>query len=86
MISGLVVHLGLDDVLATETVDAIEAESTIELGERQDRKLPIVLECQTPNESQATTDWLISLPGVTHVDVVFVDLEPSVVSTSRQFT
>ncbi len=76
MISGLVIHLKIDEELARETVIAIKAEPTIEVGEPQGHKLPIVLECETPDESQATTDWLLSLPGVTHVDVVLVDLEP----------
>jgi hypothetical protein len=75
MISGLVVHLDLDEGLAAEAVTEICAERAIEAGVRQAKRLPIVLECATPRESHDMTDWLIGLSGVTHVDVAFVDLE-----------
>ncbi|HUG69174.1 MAG TPA: hypothetical protein VMM76_15595 [Pirellulaceae bacterium] len=77
MISSLLVHLDLDQRRADEAIRAIEQEAAIEIGPRHAARLPIVLETETPSESQAITDWLIGLPGVTHVDVTFVHLAPT---------
>lgn len=75
MISGLVVHLDLDETLAGEAIAAINAQPAFEAGVQQAARLPIVLECASAGESHELTDWLIGLPGVTHVDVAFVDFE-----------
>ena len=76
MISSLVIHLDLDEGLANEAIVSIAAEQCIEIGARHESRLPIVLECATPTRSQEITDWLIELPGVTHIDVTFVHLDP----------
>lgn len=77
MISSLIVHLDLDPRRAAAALRAIQQEAAIEVGPRHAARLPIVLETETPSESQTITDWLIGLPGVTHVDVTFVHLAPS---------
>ncbi len=77
MISALVIHLDLDERLARDATSLIEATSAIEVGSRHANRLPVVLETATPAESQKLTDWLIDLPGVTHVDVTYVHLEES---------
>ena len=58
MISSLVIHLDLDERLADEAIAAIAAEPSIEVGDRHESRLPIVLECVTPTESQEVSDWL----------------------------
>lgn len=85
MISGLIVHLDLDEGLARQALAAICAEPDIEPGVRQATRLPVVLECATSGESHDKTDWLHGLPGVTHVDVAFVDVEsPETCCQERQ--
>jgi len=71
MISGLVVRLTTDIPLADAAVQLISAKEAIELGPRQTTDLPIVLETETPAESRDLTEWLTTIPGVTHVDVTF---------------
>lgn len=88
MISGLVAYLGADEGLASAAVLAMDQHSTMELGPRDGRRQPLVLETQTAAESQQLTDWLSELPGVEHVDVVFVHLdeEPPAAESPEQET
>lgn len=71
MISGLVLRLTPNVGLADSAVRLISAVQAIELGPRQTTDLPIVLETETPAESRDLTEWLATIPGVTHVDVTF---------------
>jgi nitrate reductase NapAB chaperone NapD len=82
MISGLVVYLTADNDLAEATRYVIAEQPSIEVGVQEELRLPIVLETLTSKESQELTDWLNGLPGVQHVDVVFVHLEISQVDVS----
>ncbi|QDS98795.1 hypothetical protein [Adhaeretor mobilis] len=75
MISGLVAHLTAEAGLAQATVSAIAEQPNLEVGVQQELRLPLVLETTTSVESQAVTDWLHELPGITHVDVAFVHLD-----------
>jgi hypothetical protein len=40
--------------------------------------LPVVLETENAQASEEVHDWLARLPGVFHLDVVFVGLEEAV--------
>jgi len=75
MISGLVAYLTENQELTSETVLAIAQHPNLELGTQQELRLPLVLETATSAESQAVTDWLNELPGITHVDVAYVHLD-----------
>jgi hypothetical protein len=79
MISGLVVTLPADTQLLARALEAIRQEPALELGTQHGLRLPLVLETDTSTESQTLTDWLQQLPGVQHVDVAYVHLEPSAV-------
>jgi hypothetical protein len=75
MISGLVAYLGADEKLAQAAILAMQQQPAIELGQREDRRQPLVLETETASKSQVFTDWMKDLPGVEHVDVAFVHLD-----------
>ena len=75
MISGLVIHLHEDEVLAEAAIGAIAGHDLFEPGARFGRRLPAVLDARGADESRQATDWLSSLPGVVHVDVAFVHLQ-----------
>ncbi len=72
MISGLVATLTADATLADSALQAIAQHPALESGSQEGRRLPLVLETATPDESHALGDWLVELPGVEHVDVAFV--------------
>jgi hypothetical protein len=72
MISGLVATLTTDIELAQQALHTIGQHPALELGPQEGCRLPLVLETTTPDESNHLSDWLVELPGVEHVDVVFV--------------
>jgi hypothetical protein len=75
MISGLVATLTADAELAQSARHAIGKHQALEPGQQDGCQLPLVLETATPAESHDLTAWLGELPGVEHVDVVFVHLD-----------
>jgi hypothetical protein len=75
MISGLVAYLGADEKLAQAAILVMEQQPAIELGQREDRRQPLVLETETATNSQSLTEWMKDLPGIEHVDVAFVHLD-----------
>jgi len=81
MISGLVAYLSADAALAAAALREIERQPQLEIGPREQTRLPLVLETTTSDETQTVTDWLKDLPGVAHVDVAFVHLEETTART-----
>lgn len=75
MISGLVVTLTSDAKLVQAVVHSIKEQPALEIGKQKMQRLPLVLETNSPAESQEITDWLQNLPGVEYVDVAFVHLD-----------
>lgn len=75
MISGVVLHLALEERLRRQTLQQIEEHSCIELGACHANRAAIVIETPSAGPSRDVTDWLLSLPGVTHLDVTYVDFE-----------
>ncbi len=74
-ISGLILTLA-DSVDVVELAQKLRlAEARLELGELQGTHLPAVLETDTPHQSREVHDWLLTLPGIQSVDVVFVSAE-----------
>jgi hypothetical protein len=70
-ISGLVITLDLDaEPGSVET--ALGARAEFVLGEAHDRWLAVAMEASDEAGSLALHDWLRTLPGVAHVDVVHV--------------
>jgi hypothetical protein len=71
--SGLVLTLEQDDRTRAAVIAKLERDSRITLGQDMSGRLPIVTETAAPQESEALFDWLLELPGVCFVDVVYVD-------------
>jgi len=69
MISGLVLTL---DSQPSGAVDTIRSRPHLTLGEQNGRLLSIAIEANTPAESEELHNWLIDVPGVENVEVVFV--------------
>ena len=83
-ISGLVITLDSDESAAQRVSDDIRARSSFELGERQSHRLPAVLETPDRAADKREWEWLNALPGVMHVDVVFIHFDqPDSDSTLR---
>ena len=83
MISGLVVYLNADAELADAALIKMRQQASLELGEPSGQRLPMVLETATAADSHSVADWLIGLPGVDHLDVVFVDLDEQPTPTAE---
>lgn len=73
-ISGLVVALA-DDALGQQSADRIAAAPQIEVGRRTAHKLAVVVETASSDEDRDLWQWLRDLPGVVHVDVVFIGFD-----------
>ncbi|MCU0658318.1 MAG: hypothetical protein MUF64_24575 [Polyangiaceae bacterium] len=73
MISGLVVTLAEDPRQQTLALDALRRDARIQLGEGAGRKLPVVVETTTAEESTALVEALGCAAGVDFVDVIYVD-------------
>jgi hypothetical protein len=70
-ISGLVITLELDaDPDGVRALLGTRPEFLV--GEAQDRWLPVAMEAPDEAGSWALHDWLRTLPGILHVDVVHV--------------
>jgi hypothetical protein len=70
-ISGLVITLDLDTEPGS-VEDALVGRPELVVGEAQDRWLAVAMEAPDEAGSRALHDWLRTLPGVAHVDVVHV--------------
>lgn len=75
-ISGLVVKLSPDAGAARLAIGAIGGRPQFTCDTlRGDHHLPVVLETADRAEDKAAWDWLHALPGVVHVDVVFIHFD-----------
>lgn len=73
MISGLVVTLAEDPRRRAEALAALGGDGRLTLGEEAGRKLPVVVETGTAQESEELVESLLGTAGVDFVDVVYVD-------------
>lgn len=71
-VSGLVVTLSSDAVLADQARSWLRRRPEVELGERQGRRLPLVAETSSALDAHNLHDAIRALPGVVGVDVTFV--------------
>ena len=70
-ISGLLVTLAEEGKEAA--LAAIAAYPAFTTGEREERWLPVAMEATDDAESRQLHDWLMSLHGVSFVDVIAVN-------------
>ncbi len=73
-ISGLMVTLRAD-MSATQALRTLADDPRLTLGERVDRRVPIVAETPSAEHDAALWDDLLALPGIESVDVTFVSVE-----------
>lgn len=72
-ISGFSITLADDEASAQASLQIMSRDGRLELGPRKGRRIAAVGETPTTREDRALWDWLNALPGVVHVDVVFVE-------------
>ena len=73
-VSGLVLTLS-DSPGAEVVLSALAADPRLTFGERFGRRVAVVAETPSNDEDRALFYELRSTPGITNVDVAFVDLE-----------
>ena len=74
-INGLLINLSDDEALAAETVVLMQESGKLEVGERTERWLPVVVDASGVGESHDVHEWIDALPGVVAVDVIFASVE-----------
>lgn len=75
MISGIVVHLTCDRDLAEQVATLLRNQVGLDLGEQVGNRLPAVVSSTETQSAEDTTNQLRNLPGILHVDVVYVHLD-----------
>lgn len=75
MINSLVVTVNAKARAISHVRRAINEHPEFELGDTVQNRIPVVLEAPDPASAESATRWLLSLPEVTHVDVVFVSFD-----------
>ncbi len=77
-VNGLLLTLSPDPGLADDARIRIAAHCGTELAPVRDRWLPIAVETPDVKSAHEFHEWLESLPGIEHVDVIYVGFdEPS---------
>jgi hypothetical protein len=74
-ISGLLITLDRDPSKRTSAIAALQQHPSIDLGEGEDHRLPIVVDTPSSDDDRAVWDWLHEQPGITFVDVVYVHFD-----------
>ena len=73
MIGSVIANFSNNADMVRRAIDCIQQRPEFEMGALVDgRKLPITIEAHSERELEDATDWLRSVQGVDHVDVVFV--------------
>jgi nitrate reductase NapAB chaperone NapD len=90
LISGLVITLSQQAQAAEQAVEAIAGHSRISLdGPATGSRLAAVLDTPDRQTDLTVWEWLWDLPGVVHVDVVFIhfeDIEANIAGQSLSST
>ena len=58
-----------------QIIKQIQQHPNFQTGERQDQRLPVVLDTPDKETDKRCWGWLNELPGVHHVDVAFIHFE-----------
>ena len=74
-ISSFLVTLPASEEAAESICSALDSAGVFTSGERQGRRLPVVLEAPDGSASRHWHEWIENLPGVCHVEVVFVGFD-----------
>ena len=72
-VSGLILSLAADPALAESALATIATRSEFVLGERAGRQVPAAADARDDAHARDLHDWLMALPGIEFVDVVYVN-------------
>lgn len=75
-VSGLAITLSESANDVEQAIGALREHASIEIGPRHGRRLAVTTDTPSPEGDRDLWNWLQHLPGVTHVDVVFVHFDP----------
>lgn len=84
-ISGLLLTL-YDDASATDVIESLHQIEGVECGEPNGQWLPIAVDSPSARSSRDLHDQLLSIPGVTFVDVVSVSFDEALTPADEQHT
>ena len=73
--SGLLITLAEDPVARQNGLAELESNKSFEVGMAHGERLAAVLDTPTAKANKAAWQWLNTLSGISHVDVVFVSLD-----------
>ncbi len=73
-VKGVLVTLSEDPILSGAALQALRAKPGIELGELQEKWLPLVLEAEDDGASKELVKWIEGLDGVYFLDTVFASV------------
>ena len=76
-VNGLLLTLSPDERLAERVCEQITARPEAVLGERQGIYQPLAVDTPDVRSAHEFHEWLESLDGVGHVDVIYVGFEES---------
>lgn len=76
-VNGLLLTLSPDECLAEQVRAAIAARPEALLGESQGIYQPVAVDADDVRSAHEFHEWLESLEGVGHVDVIYVGFEES---------
>lgn len=71
-ISGLLITLDRDRSQRASALAALRDHPSIDVGDGEDHRVPIVVDTLSSDEDRTVWEWLHELPGVMFVDVVYV--------------
>lgn len=74
-VSGLVVTFKQDVSEFPESVQRLEKDNCIEVGQANGPKLAIVVDTNSRDRDREIWHWVHTLPGVVNVEVAFVGFE-----------
>ena len=83
-IAGLQLTLDPNPELAADAIGALRSRTEIEMGTPRGQALPVMTDVDGTRESSALHQWIASLPGIAHVDLVYAAPEHD--STSSRMT
>ena len=72
-VSGLVLTLSRNDAHRVDALAALGRHPSVDVGEAQGSRLPIVVDTDNSEDDRAVWEWLHTLPGVLFVDLVCAD-------------
>ena len=75
MIASVVANVNEQTPMWTSTLETLRARPEIEIGNLIESRLPLTLEADDSAGLDSLTDWLLTLPGISHVNVIFVHFE-----------